>query len=99
MQGELTLDMFAELADTSFRLETGDDEPSPLELVETTALGKHARPDARRKPFSLLFRGPPELRLHQHIYRMHHAVLGELEIFLVPVQPGEEGSLFEAVFN
>lgn len=99
MQGDLTLDMFTELADPSFRLERGDDTPCPLELVETTVLDEHARPGTRRIPFSLLFRGTPDLRLPQRIYRMHHAVLGELEIFLVPVQPGDEGSLYEAVFN
>ena len=59
------------------------------------------RSGARRtQPFSLLFAGPAEPTLPQRIHRLEHPAIGTLEIFLVPVGPGPEGSArYEAVFN
>ena len=54
---------------------------------------------ATRDPFTLTFRGPPELRLPQGIYRMNNAQLGEMEIFLVQIAADQTSSTFEAVFN
>ena len=48
--------------------------------------------------FSLLFLGPDEL-LPQSLYRLEHPVLGELTLFLVPVQKKKSGIVYEAVFN
>ena len=56
-------------------------------------------PDAGRDPFTLTFRGAPELRLPQGIYRLSNAQLGEMEIFLVQIAADETSSTFEAVFN
>jgi len=54
---------------------------------------------AARDPFTLTFRGAPELRLPQSIYRMSNAQLGEMEIFLVQIAADQNSSTFEAVFN
>ena len=54
---------------------------------------------ADREPFSLVFRGPAQLRLPQGIYRMSNAQLGEMEIFLVQIAADQTSSAFEAVFN
>jgi hypothetical protein len=54
---------------------------------------------ATRDPFTLTFRGAPELRLPQGIYRMTNAQLGEMEIFLVQIAADKNSSTFEAVFN
>ncbi len=69
----------------------------PLELVEVSPYP--LQPGRRRAPFSLLFRGPAGCYLPQRIYRLQHAVMGSLELFLVPIQPQADGSRFEAVFN
>ena len=66
----------------------------PLTLAEVRPLGA-TRPGGPRAPFALTFHGPPPLRLPQHIYRLEHATLGAMEIFLVPIAAGQ----FEAVFN
>jgi len=54
---------------------------------------------AGREPFSLVFRGPAQLRLPQGIYKMSNAQLGEMEIFLVQIAADKTSSSFEAVFN
>src|SRR5258708_5791721 len=68
-----------------------------LKLSEARPLG--SRPESAREPFSLTFLGPAKLRLPQGIYKMTHATLGEMEIFLVPVGADATSSAFEAVFN
>src|SRR5687768_221690 len=49
--------------------------------------------------FSLLFRAPVDTPPAQGIYRLMHARLGVIDIFLVPVKQDAEGLYFEAVFN
>ncbi len=71
--------------------------PVTLELVEVNAAAP--RPGQPRPSFSLVFRGPRGLYLPQRVYRLEHEDLGLLDLFLVPIQPNAEGSLFEAVFN
>lgn len=81
-----------------FRVAVGDDEVE-LRLAAVDRLPAH--PVApRREPFSLIFSGPREMPLGQRIHRLRHVVLGDLEIFLVPIGPGPEGAArYEAVFN
>jgi hypothetical protein len=54
---------------------------------------------AERQPFALTFRGSPQLRLRQGRYKLSHAQLGEMEIFLVQIAADQTSSRFEAVFN
>jgi len=54
-------------------------------------------PDSGR-PFSLLFRGPETQPFGQGTQTLSHIVMGQIEIFLVPMQPDAEGPLYEAVF-
>ena len=63
-----------------------------VELVEANEI---PRGPGGRAPFSLVFQGDPELALPQRIYRIEHAQLGALDIFLVPIAPGR----YEAVFT
>lgn len=68
-----------------------------LELVNVRELPAHSR--RQGQPFVLLFRGPRQPVLPQRIYTLAHAELGQLVIFLVPVQGGPAGIEYEAVFN
>ena len=52
-----------------------------------------------REPFSLLFSGPLELFLQQHMYTLQHDELGSVEMFLVPVNQDENNTFYEAVFG
>jgi len=102
-----TCDTFSPHLGESFSAMTGQGIPIPLELIEATpaklqpndgrALGRSGF--VRRDPFALLFRGPQEAQLLQGIYAMTHETLGNFDLNLVPVGPGETGWLYEAVFN
>jgi hypothetical protein len=70
-----------------------------VELTEVRALGHQPRAP-RPDPFALTFSGPSDRALRQQTHRLSHPVLGELEIFLVPIGPDADGRLmYEAVFN
>lgn len=49
--------------------------------------------------FSLVFRGPVATVLNQGTYQFTHNSLGEFNIFIVPIDPDEEGQRYEAIFN
>ncbi len=99
MLEDLTIDTFTGLGEQRFELLAGD-AVFPLELVESKALSDQSgSPHSNRIPFSLLFRGAPDLHLPQQIHHLRHPELGELDVFLVPIQPDAGGSLYEAVFN
>jgi hypothetical protein len=72
---------------------------APLVLQLFEARPREAPPGATRDPFTLTFRGAPELRLPQGIYRMNNPQVGEVEIFLVQIAADQTRSTFEAVFN
>ena len=70
----------------------------PLTLTEIRAAGA-ARPGITREPFALIFSTPSKLRLPQRIYRLEHATLGAMEIFLVQTGVDATTSTLEAVFT
>jgi hypothetical protein len=89
----VTRDSFARHVDTAFRLrDAGGDE---LTLIQVSEL----RASPRQETFSLLFRGAADRALPQATWKVGHAALGELDIFLVPVGHDERGRYYEAVFN
>ncbi|NZA27746.1 hypothetical protein H0E84_15310 [Luteimonas sp. SJ-92] len=92
----LTLEHFAGCLNETFDAAFADSEV-PFVLVEARPLP--ASPGAMRAPFSLLFRNGAAFLLPQQTYRMRHARLGEVGIFLVPIAREREGFLYQAVFN
>jgi hypothetical protein len=80
------------LRDETFRIAGDGDRPLEVELAEVTEL---PREPGGRAPFSLVFRGGPTPPLPQRIYRVEHAALGTIEIFLVPIAADR----YEAVFT
>ena len=87
---------FAACLDQDFEI-VFTDGTLPAKLSEARPLG--ARPQSIREPFALTFVASRPLRLPQGIYKMRHATLGEMEIFLVQIAADQSGSSFEAVFN
>lgn len=65
--------------------------------LKFTAVKSHIS-DEIQECYSLLFlaEGDP---LPQHLFRLTHAQLGELDLFLVPIQKKRTGIVYEAVFN
>lgn len=68
-----------------------------LKLISVSGYGK--RQGGNREAYSLLFCGSMQPIFPQGIYRISHAVLGELELFLVPIGPQADGMGYEAVFT
>ena len=66
-----------------------------VEATELTPSSTNPKHDLRQDPFSIIFEGPKETLLEQGTYKFEHELLGELEMFLVPVGLGE----YEVIFN
>lgn len=101
MLDTLTADTFAPHVGTPFRLALEGAGELELTLSSATAVGEARRAARfRERAFSVIFLGPPGARaLPQQIYRLEHAALGALEIFLVPIGREEGRIRYEAVFN
>ncbi len=104
-------EVFAPLVGSTFRIEFTDGSID-LRLEEVTALPPPRRKStagepvpaedvaARQSPFTVLFRGPVNLRLPQRTYRMTEPSFPEpLDIFIVPVSVDQEGHVYQAVFS
>jgi hypothetical protein len=63
-----------------------------IELREGRAASGH-------EVFSLTFRGPLGAFLGQGMVALAHDVIGEFELFIVPVARTSDGFLYEAVSN
>jgi hypothetical protein len=91
----LTAATFAPHRGERFRIVLADVPDFEVELIDVA----EGAAGASRRQFSLLFRGGPEPPLPQRIYRLEHAELGALDVFLVPLGPDETGQRYEAVFT
>ncbi len=99
MLQDLTAASFEAHLNTPFQVYYGGDAPLEIQLFEVRQLEPH--PGPRAQPFSLYFSGPGSPVLRQHIFKLAHAQLGEIELFLVPIGPHPQrgGMSYEAVFN
>ncbi|MBV9580464.1 MAG: hypothetical protein JO057_17925 [Chloroflexi bacterium] len=93
----LSVETFAPLVGSLFRMHVDPEQTWDVELIEARSIEAPAL--AARQPFSLVFRGPRTPLAVQRIYRLEHAALGELELFLVPVGPDKLGMCYEAIFS
>jgi hypothetical protein len=78
--------------------DAAEDDVASIRLVEV--LRHPAQAGApRADPFTLEFTGPPPA-LEQRIHALDHPILGELDLFLVPIGLDPDGRVrYEAVFN
>ena len=66
----------------------------------SAASREEVREQFGRVPFSLLFHAADRDRhWPQQTFRLRHAELGELELFLVPLGPDERGMQYQAVIS
>ena len=75
-----------------------DNASVPLTLVSVDRLGNSASVDDR-EVFSVIFRGDKDPVLQQQIYRISNDTLGEMDLFIVPIGPDDQGMRYEAVFS
>jgi len=92
MLAELRINIFQELLNTTFEVVGAE---CSLTLVQ---IGIHAQTD-KHEAFSLFFEGPATPFLPQRTYTLRQAVLGDTDMFLVPVGRKGDGFQYEAVFN
>lgn len=94
-----TLAFFTPHLDSTFIAVLDGDLMFPIALFEATALTVREFPDRTRDPFQLKFRGDESVLLHQRIHKLKHEVLGELEIFLVPIGQENGHIIYQAVYS
>jgi len=95
----LAIQDFAAAQNQTFDLTMGADSSMPLTLVEVRLLAAAPAAGTMRAPFSLMFRSQSAVVLPQKIYGLRNAVMGALQVFLVPVARDRDGIVYQAVFN
>ena len=99
MLEKLTIQDFASHQNEDFALELENAGLSlKMKLIEVSEIGS-PKPQEKRRAFALVFLGPSDYPLNQQIYRLTHPKMRELNLFLVPIGPNQEGLQYEAVFN
>lgn len=87
-------DEFAKHVNSNFQLPQVDPKLD-LRLVEVSDLIRFPGQES----FSLILHGPKERLLPQGTNRFHHEVLGDFDIFTVPIREDATGIYYQAVFN
>ena len=85
-----------------FRIRTQSSELLEVELIEVSETGSAptgGETASKRRPFSIVFRGPMEAHIPQNTYEIEHDKMGTISIFIVPIGPDGEGMRYEAVFS
>ena len=96
MDEKLTRTSFEPHLNTTFRLVHDGTEPFDLTLIEV--IDKTPTGFAGEQ-FSLLFKGPSDFTFLQQMCPLEHPEMGQLSLFLVPVDQRKDGYRYEAFFN
>ena len=84
----------------TFVLRLPDGAAQDLELVEIRDFGRRATANGELSNYGLTFLArAAQAPLPQAIYRLEHAALGPMDLFLVPIGRNAEGVRYEAIFN
>lgn len=98
--GDLRHEHFADRIGDPFPTVAGVDEHGDEVMIElrlsAATLPPNDRPD---RAHYAEWTGPREHFLEQGTYTMHHDELGELTLFIVPVNEVADGFVYEAVFT
>ena len=95
----LTHVQFEDCLYQSFHVECANADPVKTELIEIEKHGTFNPGSHQRQSFSLIFRGPMEPLLPQKTHVLKNETMGNLEIFLVPIGPDDQGMRYEAIFT
>jgi hypothetical protein len=98
---EMTHQNTQEYIGQMFQIRFSDGNTIDLKLERIDLLmEKHIHSKMKRDTFAMIFRGPREVILRQHIYPLYSATTDDpMQLFLVPIAVEEQGILYEAVFN
>ncbi len=96
----LELSDFAPHVGTVFMVPLREGGAYPLTLTRADALRRSGFSGGRSEPFDLRFQGPGPEYLPQQMHLLHHHVLGDQIISLVPLGPSPDGShQYQATFD
>ncbi len=95
----LSEEEFSKHLHTKFRVRAAAAAEVELELDEVAGYQGGENEPREMERFSLFFEGPPDVFLQQGVYAFDHEQLGEVTLFLVPVERTEGGFRYESVFN
>jgi hypothetical protein len=91
--------VFTALRGENFVLRLPDGATQDLELVEIRDFGRRATANGELSNYGLTFLARAQAPLPQAIYRLEHALLEPMDVFLVPIGRDAEGIRYEAIFN
>ena len=86
---------FAKHLNSKFQIRIDEAQTVESELTEVSEL----RLSDRQEQFSITFRTSNEIFLGQGLRLFEHEVMGQFELFLVPIARDGAGTYYEAVFN
>ena len=96
MLESLTIESFASHRGSTFRLVADEEVGFDTTLADVTPLGD----SGVRQAFSLIFYAPLAAPIMpQRIYRLEHAELGALDLFVVPLGPKSGAFRYEVIFT
>lgn len=93
-----TVEDFSDVLGETFRLRQEDGCRAGAKLIEATALDTSGE-TRRRRQFSIVFDVPDRLALVQGQYRISHPRVGDMELFMVPVDLPARHNRLQAVFG
>lgn len=70
-----------------------------LKLVEVSSVSAEKTDQGQEEPFSAVFQSTSPVVHEQGIYQLQQASLGELQVFLVPINADENSVQYEAIFT
>ena len=95
MSQKLEHEEFAKHLNSKFRIRIDESQTVESELTEVSELLL----SPRQERFAVVFRTSNDFYLDQGMRSFEHDVMGEFELFLVPVGRDDDGTYYEAVFN
>jgi len=95
MAPRLEHEEFAKHLNSKFRIRIDESQTVESELTEVSELLL----SPKQERFSVVFRTSNDFFLDQGQRPLEHDVMGEFELFLVPVGRDNDGTYYEAVFN
>ena len=95
MNQRLEHEDFSKNLNSTFTIRLSESETIESELTEVSEL----LVSPRQERFSIVFRTANEFSLGQGMRALEHEVMGQFDLFLVPVGRDEGGAYYEAVFN
>lgn len=99
MLDDVTHATFAGRVGETFTIAAPDGDTLELTLAEATLAPEGYGVPGRRAPFSLIFHGPASPYAPQGTWRLKHAELEALDLFLVPLGPEGDLMRYQAVFS